>query len=99
VQGVMGGGDRGVVGERGHLSLRLDMGVRGVLLHIGEATGVDLKESNDLADARLWLEATRTMLLRVETGPLVKLKRPGVLGVAGVDRAGDTSGDVRAGIW
>lgn len=94
VPGVMGGGDRGVVGERGHLNREL--GVSGG----GAKPGEDIPlrgESIDRAGVGPLYELASTNDLSFDMGPFPKLKRkPGDsgVGVVGVMRplGGTTDG-------
>lgn len=90
-EGVMGGGDNGVVGDAGHLDLgesRPDMGVS------GEATPCCCESVLRLRG--LLTEPDRTSCLSAATGDPVNPNR-GEFGVVGVGRAGETSGGMTEG--
>ena len=91
VHGVMGGGDRGVAGDRGHLSLGLDVSsVGGACLGEGIPKRSGVGPSYEAPD--------RTSCLKAVTGPLENANR-GERGVFGLDRPGEFKGVMRAGSW
>jgi hypothetical protein len=91
VQGVMGGGDRGVEGDRGHFNRGLDISSGGTW------PGEDSPLRGESIDRRDAEEPFFIKDLSLETGPCEKLRRkPGesVVGVVGVNKpfGGTTDG-------
>lgn len=71
VQGVMGGGDRGVLGDNGHLILGLGDS-SGAGTNLGDGQVVLPDRSTDLLDDKDWCEPGRINCFKAVTGAYLK---------------------------
>lgn len=96
VHGVMGGGDKGVEGERGHRDL--GPGESRVVVPSDDTALLGLM---DCAGSEFCRDAVRTSCFKAVTGLVEKLNllAGGEAGVLGVDRPGDASGGITLGSW